>query len=70
MTSLETGTDNLLARTEGRVAVLTFNRPEARNALTPSMYDGFAAVLPAIAADPRDRCGAADRGRRRVLRRG
>ncbi len=52
MTELETGTDDLLVRTEGRVAVLTLNRPEARNALTPAMYDGFATVLPAIAADP------------------
>lgn len=52
MTTLDTGTDDLLVSTEGRVAVLTFNRPEARNALTPSMYDGFGAVLPAVAADP------------------
>ncbi len=52
MTVLETGTDHLQADTKGRVAVLTFNRPEARNALTSSMYDGFDRVLPAIAADP------------------
>jgi len=52
MTTFDTGTDHLLGRSEGRVAILTFNRPEARNALTPSMYDGFAAALPAIAADP------------------
>ncbi|MGF1596928.1 MAG: enoyl-CoA hydratase [Acidimicrobiales bacterium] len=52
MAALETGTEHLLARREGAVAVLTFNRPEARNALTPSMYDGFATVLPVIAADP------------------
>ena len=52
MTTLETGTEHLLGHTEGRVAVLTFNRPEARNALTASMYHGFATALPAIAADP------------------
>ncbi|MCP3988929.1 MAG: enoyl-CoA hydratase [Actinomycetia bacterium] len=52
MTVLETGTDDLLAHTKGRVAVLTFNRPEARNALSSSMYEGFARVLPTIAADP------------------
>ena len=52
MSELETGTENLLGRVEGRVAVLTFNRPEARNALTASMYGGFATALPAIAADP------------------
>ncbi|MDH4144233.1 MAG: enoyl-CoA hydratase [Acidimicrobiia bacterium] len=51
MTELDTGTDHLTARTEGRVAIVAFNRPEARNALSPSMYDGFARVLPAIAAD-------------------
>ncbi len=50
--TLDTGTDHLLAHIEGRVAVLTFNRPEARNALSPQMYDGFDAVLPALAADP------------------
>jgi len=49
MAEFETGTDDLLVHTEGRVAVLTFNRPEARNALTPSMYEGFARVLPALA---------------------
>lgn len=52
MTELETGTDDLQVQTEGRVAILTFNRPEARNALTPAMYDGFDRVLPAIADDP------------------
>jgi len=52
MAELDSGSEHLLARTEGRVAVLTFNRPEARNALTTSMYDGFARVLPAVAADP------------------
>ena len=52
MAELETGTDHLLARQEGRVAILTFNRPEARNALTGSMYNGFATALPVIAADP------------------
>ncbi|MCP3857592.1 MAG: enoyl-CoA hydratase [Actinomycetia bacterium] len=50
MTDIETGTDHLQARVEGRVAVLAFNRPEARNALSSEMYDGFARALPAIAA--------------------
>lgn len=52
MADLETGTDDLLVSRHGRVAVLTFNRPEARNALTSSMYDGFNRVLPVVAADP------------------
>lgn len=50
--TLETGTDHLLARQEGRVAIVTFNRPEARNALSSEMYEGFQNILPAIAADP------------------
>ena len=49
---LDTGTDDLLAHQEGRVAVLTFNRPQARNALSGSMYDGFNRVLPVVAASP------------------
>ena len=41
MSTLETGTDHLLGRIEGHVAVLSFNRPEARNALSDEMYAGF-----------------------------
>jgi len=48
---IETGTEYLLGRVEDRVAVLTFNRPERRNALSPEMYQGFATALPAIAAN-------------------
>lgn len=55
-TTIETGTDVLLGRREGRVAVLSFNRPEARNALHPQTYDAFARVLPALADD--DEVGA------------
>lgn len=50
--TIDTGTELLLARREGRLAILTFNRPEARNALHPETYDGFARALPAIAEDP------------------
>jgi 2-(1,2-epoxy-1,2-dihydrophenyl)acetyl-CoA isomerase len=51
MTTLDTGTDDLLARTDGHVAVVSFNRPERRNALSDAMYDGFDRVLPQIALD-------------------
>ncbi|MFM2046367.1 MAG: hypothetical protein RL383_444, partial [Actinomycetota bacterium] len=51
MTALDTGTPDLLARVEGHVAVVSFNRPAARNALSDAMYDGFARVLPQIAAN-------------------
>lgn len=50
--TLTTGTDHLLGRIEDRVAVLTFNRPDRRNALSGEMYMGFGTALPAIADDP------------------
>ena len=36
---------------EGAVAVLTFNRPEARNAMTWAMYDALAAACDTVDAD-------------------
>ena len=48
---LDTGTEDLLGRIEDRVAVLTFNRPDRRNALSTEMYAGFGKALPAIAAN-------------------
>lgn len=49
MTTLDTGTDDLLGRIDGNVAVLSFNRPERRNALSDAMYDGFGRALSTIA---------------------
>ncbi|TDT15942.1 enoyl-CoA hydratase [Ilumatobacter fluminis] len=49
---IDTGTDDLLARVEGNVGIITFNRPERRNALSDAVYDGFDAALPTMAADP------------------
>lgn len=48
---LETGTNDLLVERDGAVVVLSFNRPERRNALSPAMYDGFGRVLPVVATD-------------------
>ena len=45
MTALDTGTDELLATVEDGVAVLTFNRPERRNALTWPMLDALGRML-------------------------
>ncbi len=39
MTELNTGTDKLLGRVHGPVAVLSFNRPESRNALSDEIYE-------------------------------
>lgn len=49
---IDTGSDDLLARIEGNVGVITFNRPERRNALSNGIYDGFSTALPILAADP------------------
>lgn len=49
---IETGSNDLLARIDGNVGVITFNRPERRNALSNGIYDGFSAALPVLAADP------------------
>lgn len=43
--------DLLETRSEG-VAVLTLNRPEARNALSEDMLQGLLEALPRLAADP------------------
>ncbi len=51
MTKIETGTEVMLGRREGRVAVLTFNRPEARNALHPDTYSALEHLLPTLAED-------------------
>ena len=49
---IDTGTADLLAHVDGAVAVVTFNRPDRRNALSDGMYNGFRTVLPAMAVDP------------------
>ena len=49
MTELNTGTDKLLGRVNGPVAVLSFNRPESRKALSDEIYDGFNTALPQVA---------------------
>ena len=44
-TTIETGTEHLLAYEEDAVAVLTLNRPERRNAMSGEMLDGLAGAL-------------------------
>jgi 2-(1,2-epoxy-1,2-dihydrophenyl)acetyl-CoA isomerase len=43
--TIDTGTDHLLARIEDRVATLTLNRPERRNAFSNEMLAGLARAL-------------------------
>lgn len=52
MATLETGQTDLIGRIEGNVAILSFNRPSVRNALSEGVYAGFEATLPVIASHP------------------
>ena len=42
---IETGTEDLLARVEDRVAILTMNRPKRRNAFSNAMLEGLQVAL-------------------------
>jgi enoyl-CoA hydratase/carnithine racemase len=46
------GAGDILLEREGRVAVLTVNRPEARNAMTFEMYDALHDHMERLDADP------------------
>jgi 2-(1,2-epoxy-1,2-dihydrophenyl)acetyl-CoA isomerase len=52
MRSLDTGVEDLVGHIDGAVAVLAFNRPDRRNALSDQVYEGFATALPQVARDP------------------
>jgi 2-(1,2-epoxy-1,2-dihydrophenyl)acetyl-CoA isomerase len=51
MAELNTGQKDLIGRIEGNVAILSFNRPEVRNALSEGVYAGFETALPQIASN-------------------
>jgi 2-(1,2-epoxy-1,2-dihydrophenyl)acetyl-CoA isomerase len=51
MGEIDTGTADLLARVDDGVAVLTMNRPDRRNALSPAMLDALARVLAGAEVD-------------------
>ncbi|MEQ1755266.1 MAG: enoyl-CoA hydratase-related protein [Micropepsaceae bacterium] len=48
-------TDHLIESFEDGIATLTFNRPEARNALTAELIQALAAAAPRLALDPKVR---------------
>ena len=52
MASIVTGTDDLLATQEKGVAVITLNRPEARNAMSGSMNDALQQCLADFEVNP------------------
>jgi 2-(1,2-epoxy-1,2-dihydrophenyl)acetyl-CoA isomerase len=51
MTALDTGTEDLRAEIDDGVAVLTMNRPDRRNALSPAMVSAMGAVLAQVETD-------------------
>jgi 2-(1,2-epoxy-1,2-dihydrophenyl)acetyl-CoA isomerase len=51
MTALDTGTEDLLAEVDDGVAVITMNRPDRRNALSPAMLSALGAVLARVETD-------------------
>lgn len=50
--SIDTGTDELLAKRDGHVAIITLNRPHVRNALSDNLSPALRDLLPRLAADP------------------
>jgi 2-(1,2-epoxy-1,2-dihydrophenyl)acetyl-CoA isomerase len=53
---IDTGTEELLAHQEDGVAVITLNRPEARNAMSAAMNSGLAKALDEAERNPAVRC--------------
>ena len=49
---METGTPEILCRVDDRVAFVTLNRPDARNALTLEMKRSLIELVPKLGADP------------------
>lgn len=56
MTTLDTGTDQLLCRIDDAVATITLNRPEKRNALSNEMTPALRQTLLRVATAPEVRC--------------
>ncbi len=56
VSEIDTGSGQLLGRLEDRVAVLTLNRPEARNALTWELKEALVETVPRLGADPAVGC--------------
>jgi len=53
---IDTGTEDLIARTEDGVAILTMNRPKARNALSGPMLGAMERILADAERDPEIGC--------------
>lgn len=55
-TTIDTGTEHLLATLDEGVLTLTLNRPEARNAMSREMNEALATVLARAELDPAVKC--------------
>ena len=55
-TTIETGTEDLLAHEEDQVLTITLNRPQARNAMSGEMNDALATTLEHGERSPNVRC--------------
>ena len=56
MSTIDTGTNDLLASLENGVAVLTLNRPEARNAMSGEMNAALQTLLADLELNPAVKC--------------
>ena len=56
MEKIDTGTDHLLLEKGDGIAVLTMNRPEARNAMSGEMNEAMQRILAEVEVDPEVRC--------------
>ena len=56
MSKIDTGTDHLQVELNDGVAVLTLNRPEARNAMSGEMNAALQATLASVETDPAVKC--------------
>ena len=52
LTEIDSGTRELLAEIRGRVAILTLNRPEARNALSDQLTPALRKLIKRFGDDP------------------
>ena len=67
-TAIDTGTGDLLAHQQDGVAVITLNRPQARNAMSAAMNGALADVLERCERDAAIRCVVLTGAGGRVLR--
>ena len=56
MSKIESSTEELLVEQDGRVLVVTFNRPDRLNTISPPMLSELSSVLTAANKDPEVRC--------------